>query len=145
MLSALFTPSFSSNCGLMLKSIIGVGRHYVLKLAGQPLTVAKWQIETIQWLSWIPTHQIQQQVSKAIIKCLSDMTNSFHILDWNNIDDYSLYFKGRRLKSEKKDSAGNVLVQYPDNLTLSDMYYFWFAPTLCYELNFPRSGRIRKS
>ena len=59
----------------MLKSIIGVGRHYVLKLAGQPLTVAKLQIETIQWLSWIPTHQIQQQVSTAVIKCLSDKTN----------------------------------------------------------------------
>ena len=25
------------------------------------------------------------------------------------------------------------------------MYYYWFAPTLCYELNFPRSGRIRKT
>ena len=24
------------------------------------------------------------------------------------------------------------------------MYYFLFAPTLCYELNFPRSARIRK-
>ncbi|XP_067871902.1 diacylglycerol O-acyltransferase 1-like isoform X4 [Heterodontus francisci] len=28
--------------------------------------------------------------------------------------------------------------------SLSDMYYFLFAPTLCYELNFPRSPRIRK-
>lgn len=27
----------------------------------------------------------------------------------------------------------------------SDMYYFVFAPTLCYELNFPRSSKIRKS
>uniref|UniRef100_A0A674E0U4 O-acyltransferase n=1 Tax=Salmo trutta TaxID=8032 RepID=A0A674E0U4_SALTR len=26
-----------------------------------------------------------------------------------------------------------------------DIYYFVFAPTLCYELNFPRSPRIRKS
>lgn len=35
-------------------------------------------------------------------------------------------------------------------LTLSsslsvDMYYFVFAPTLCYELNFPRSPKIRMS
>uniref|UniRef100_A0A8C9WDV1 O-acyltransferase n=1 Tax=Scleropages formosus TaxID=113540 RepID=A0A8C9WDV1_SCLFO len=28
--------------------------------------------------------------------------------------------------------------------SLSYMYYFIFAPTLCYELNFPRSPRIRK-
>ncbi|XP_025120526.2 diacylglycerol O-acyltransferase 1 isoform X5 [Bubalus bubalis] len=27
---------------------------------------------------------------------------------------------------------------------LADLYYFLFAPTLCYELNFPRSPRIRK-
>ncbi|XP_036423425.1 diacylglycerol O-acyltransferase 1a [Colossoma macropomum] len=35
-------------------------------------------------------------------------------------------------------------VTYPGNLTHRDMYYFIFAPTLCYELNFPRSPRIRK-
>lgn len=37
-----------------------------------------------------------------------------------------------------------TFVSYPDNLTLSDMYYFICAPTLCYELNFPRTIRIRK-
>lgn len=26
----------------------------------------------------------------------------------------------------------------------ADLYYFLFAPTLCYELNFPRSPRLRK-
>uniref|UniRef100_A0A669E4J3 O-acyltransferase n=1 Tax=Oreochromis niloticus TaxID=8128 RepID=A0A669E4J3_ORENI len=36
-------------------------------------------------------------------------------------------------------------VCYPGNLTLRDMYYFIFAPTLCYELNFPRSPKIRMS
>ncbi|CAG0883091.1 unnamed protein product [Darwinula stevensoni] len=36
------------------------------------------------------------------------------------------------------------LVKYPDNLTLKSIYYFICAPTLCYELNFPRSSRIRK-
>ncbi|KAG8223162.1 hypothetical protein J437_LFUL000328 [Ladona fulva] len=36
------------------------------------------------------------------------------------------------------------LVQYPDNLVLKDIIYYIFAPTLCYELNFPRSTRIRK-
>ncbi|KRT86267.1 hypothetical protein AMK59_780 [Oryctes borbonicus] len=36
------------------------------------------------------------------------------------------------------------LVQYPDNLNLRDLFYFIAAPTLCYELNFPRTDRIRK-
>lgn len=46
-------------------------------------------------------------------------------------------------KTDKEDDGGN-LVQYPDNLTFKDMMYFICAPTLCYELNFPRTDRIRK-
>ena len=33
---------------------------------------------------------------------------------------------------------------YPNNLTLGNIYYFFLAPTLCYELNFPRTCRVRK-
>ncbi|XP_057277912.1 diacylglycerol O-acyltransferase 1-like, partial [Pezoporus wallicus] len=40
--------------------------------------------------------------------------------------------------------VGMSEVSYPDNLTYRNLYYFLFAPTLCYELNFPRSPRIRK-
>ncbi|XP_030250895.1 diacylglycerol O-acyltransferase 1b isoform X2 [Sparus aurata] len=40
-------------------------------------------------------------------------------------------------------SGGDRKVCYPGNLTIRDMYYFVFAPTLCYELNFPRSPNIR--
>uniref|UniRef100_A0A2P2I0I6 O-acyltransferase n=1 Tax=Hirondellea gigas TaxID=1518452 RepID=A0A2P2I0I6_9CRUS len=40
--------------------------------------------------------------------------------------------------------SNEKIVRYPDNLTLGDMYYFLLAPTLCYELNFPRTARIRK-
>lgn len=36
-------------------------------------------------------------------------------------------------------------ISYPQNIALSNMYYFIFAPTLCYELNFPRTSFIRKS
>lgn len=36
------------------------------------------------------------------------------------------------------------LVKYPDNLKVKDLFYFLCAPTLCYELNFPRTNRIRK-
>ncbi|KAF6774059.1 hypothetical protein AHF37_05705 [Paragonimus kellicotti] len=36
-------------------------------------------------------------------------------------------------------------VTYPNNLTLEALYYFMLAPTLCYELNFPRTLSIRTS
>lgn len=36
------------------------------------------------------------------------------------------------------------LVVYPENVNFGDLLYYMLAPTLCYELNFPRSQRIRK-
>nr|XP_046219947.1 diacylglycerol O-acyltransferase 1a [Oncorhynchus gorbuscha] len=47
--------------------------------------------------------------------------------------------------AQSNGSAVHAHVSYPGNLTHRDIYYFVFAPTLCYELNFPRSPRIRKS
>uniref|UniRef100_A0A8C2VPQ4 O-acyltransferase n=1 Tax=Chinchilla lanigera TaxID=34839 RepID=A0A8C2VPQ4_CHILA len=54
--------------------------------------------------------------------------------------------KAKTASAGKKDSGDSSqgTVSYPDNLTYCDLYYFIFAPTLCYELNFPRSPRIRK-
>ncbi|XP_077982831.1 diacylglycerol O-acyltransferase 1-like [Glandiceps talaboti] len=57
-----------------------------------------------------------------------------------------------RVKSEggiwmangKMETNGKTTVSYPDNLHVKDLYYFVCAPTLSYELNFPRSERIRK-
>uniref|UniRef100_A0AAV2KA62 O-acyltransferase n=1 Tax=Knipowitschia caucasica TaxID=637954 RepID=A0AAV2KA62_KNICA len=46
--------------------------------------------------------------------------------------------------AQSNGSAVHSLVSYPGNLTHRDMYYFVLVPTLCYQLNFPRSARIRK-
>ncbi|GAB1603221.1 diacylglycerol O-acyltransferase 1-like [Argonauta hians] len=51
--------------------------------------------------------------------------------------------EGRKFRLSGK--GGSQLVMYPNNLNLKDLHYFMLAPTLCYELNFPRSSRIRKS
>lgn len=45
-------------------------------------------------------------------------------------------------QANKQDTI--ELTAYPDNLTFKDLLYFLCAPTLCYELNFPRTTRIRK-
>jgi len=47
------------------------------------------------------------------------------------------------VKKEHENPSKDVII-YPANLTWRNLYYFLFAPTLCYELNFPRSPRIRK-
>jgi diacylglycerol O-acyltransferase-1 len=56
----------------------------------------------------------------------------------------------RRMWLNKEPTAEEVegvhvdeLVSYPDNLTVLDMSYFIVAPTLCYQMNFPRSKSIR--
>lgn len=35
-------------------------------------------------------------------------------------------------------------LRYPANLSLGNLAYFLAAPTLCYELTFPRTARFRK-
>lgn len=34
-------------------------------------------------------------------------------------------------------------IAYPQNVTLRDIYYFWFAPTLTYQIAFPRTPIVR--
>ncbi|XP_037640377.1 diacylglycerol O-acyltransferase 1b [Sebastes umbrosus] len=51
----------------------------------------------------------------------------------------------RSMSCPEAQHKGDSKVCYPGNLTIRDMYYFVFAPTLCYELNFPRSPNIRMS
>lgn len=34
-------------------------------------------------------------------------------------------------------------LRYPDNLTVQNMCYFLAAPTLCYQLGYPRTPHIR--
>ena len=45
--------------------------------------------------------------------------------------------EGRAEQEQQEDR----LVHYPANLTLGDLSYFLLAPTLCYELNYPRTAR----
>uniref|UniRef100_A0A3Q1ASK0 O-acyltransferase n=1 Tax=Amphiprion ocellaris TaxID=80972 RepID=A0A3Q1ASK0_AMPOC len=53
--------------------------------------------------------------------------------------------KAKKLSRSLSCEFSDRKVCYPGNLTIRDMYYFVFAPTLCYELNFPRSSTIRMS
>ncbi|CAF0988267.1 unnamed protein product [Rotaria sordida] len=50
----------------------------------------------------------------------------------------------RKNDSRRNSNASKGRIVYPGNLTYKNLYYFMFAPTLCYELNFTHSLRIRK-
>lgn len=34
-------------------------------------------------------------------------------------------------------------ITYPENITLGNIYYFWFAPTLIYQIAYPKATRVR--
>jgi len=64
--------------------------------------------------------------------------------DITGAESIALYRKiQENTKSFNKPQRADVI--YPDNLSVGDLYYFWFAPTLCYEINFPRTRMIRTS
>ena len=50
-------------------------------------------------------------------------------------------YQCRRITQNDENKS---LLIYPANLTLKNLFYFICAPTLCYELNFARSTKIRK-
>ena len=63
---------------------------------------------------------------------ISSQTTKWALLIWDPNVTLTIFSLGRP-------------VVWPANLGVADIYFFWLAPTLCYELNFPRTSRIRKS
>ncbi|VDK64930.1 unnamed protein product [Onchocerca ochengi] len=55
------------------------------------------------------------------------------------------WYRCKNMKKKNRKSEKESLLIYPHNLTLQNLYYFIFAPTLCYELQFPRTNGRRKS
>lgn len=43
------------------------------------------------------------------------------------------------------ESLPEGTIQYPENVTLGNLFYFMVIPSFCYELNFPRTPKIRIS
>lgn len=85
---------------------------------------------------WCRSHQKQQKTSIS-----GKRRESFSMDRKHETEDVN----GNKIINGHSDHAPGVpLVQYPDNLSLKDIFYFLLAPTLCYELNFPRTDRIRK-
>jgi diacylglycerol O-acyltransferase-1 len=56
-----------------------------------------------------------------------------------NYDVRSLLRAGEQPESVPDAPA----VRYPDNITYANMVYFLAAPTLCYQLGYPRTPYIR--
>lgn len=98
------------------------------------------------------TRSRSQSISIAELRKYQHFDNLFN----NNAIDITIHCNFLFYFLEEERNGGYVasnhkpdhdvvkLVNYPDNLTFKDLMYFLCAPTLCYELNFPRTNRIRK-
>ena len=89
---------------------------------------------------------------------LSSLSYSILFLKMFSYHHVNYWCRENQKKSHRRHKSGDFqnglrmpsgfdphsLVTYPDNITLRDIFYFFYAPTLCYELNFPRSERRRK-
>jgi diacylglycerol O-acyltransferase-1 len=90
----------------------------------------------------------------AIGACL--MLNSAIV--WMKLLSYSHANQDYRLSSRKQDNDvhhQNTLaliesldqedmgIEYPQNVTIGNIYYFWIAPTLTYQIAFPKTPRVR--
>lgn len=75
------------------------------------------------------------------------LTNA--IVLWMKLISYAYSNKEYREAMEKGQPYYEFIQEdskplaYPNNLTLKNMYYYIYAPTLIYQLNYPRSPRIR--
>lgn len=49
---------------------------------------------------------------------------------------------GERGTQEAQMPGGRQLI-YPENLSAGNLAYFLLAPTLCYQMTYPRSSRFR--
>lgn len=58
-------------------------------------------------------------------------------------DNRHAYWKGAPTPEVVEDLCGVPLVSYPQNLQWKSIYYFVAAPILVYQMNYPRTSKIR--
>lgn len=83
----------------------------------------------------------------------------YAVITWMKLISYSCANEDYRLAAKSGDlqsfEASLALLNnlepeqedivYPENITLGNLYYFWLAPTLTYQITFPRTPRVRWS
>lgn len=93
------------------------------------------------WIIW--THAYHPVT--GFITLITSLTLTMKLISYHVVN-YEL----RRLYTSAKVEDQETLIAlypdcvYPNNLTLQNIFYFWSAPTLCYQPTYPRIPKIRK-
>ena len=122
-MSLFFSENFTFLLNLInIGATIYVPTHHVWIL-DEPITgISILFFALILWFKLVSYAHTNYDLRRATV----------HKLDYNEIH-----------QAEVENVRDTTRLRYPYNLTFSNFYYYWCAPTLCYQLNFPRSEKIR--
>ena len=110
----------------------------ILACGGYTIIVLKL-VSYIQVNHWCRTINRRRFILNSQMSCVGDFFWKERMKTVMNIKEAK-----KVVDDEKGLSPDRNIVNWPDNLNLKDLTYFMCAPTLCYELNFPKTDRIRK-
>ena len=142
--------------GLLIVQCFIVGAYLIEKslstgLIGNKIGITLHVVNTNACLGVpmaIVWYLIQQPIVGAILILQATIT-------WLKLISYAhanYDYRGTSLDTQKATlaliadlDADGLSKSYPDNVTLKDIYYFWLAPTLTYQMSFPRLPFVRWS
>ncbi|XP_054748945.1 diacylglycerol O-acyltransferase 1-like [Lytechinus pictus] len=128
--------------------------YYKPNPVGSFVSLGTYSIVFLKLISYAAVNKWCRDAQSSVSrKTKKNITNGDSSLSRNSPRRHSTPQPRKRVSNRRISEGSNLdangeqteqLVEYPDNLTLHDMCYFMMVPTLCYELNFPRTKRIRK-
>jgi len=111
---------------LNLASVLGVPCIVIYSpLASTPPAASCYVfIATVLWMKLVSYTHVNQDLRK-----------------YTRANDEDAMELRRSLAAKVKHAE--TTTEYPANLSVADLYYFWAAPTLSYQLDYPRTEKIR--
>lgn len=145
------SPFLSGAALLVLSILLGcvienlLSRKHVGEWLGMILHLANANVLAFLMPAWIVWTLIDRPAVGAFLLVHATIT-------WMKLISYAHANSDYRTSPEShtatlallKDlDAGSSEISYPKNVTLGNIFYFWLAPTLTYQMVFPRSPQIR--
>jgi len=107
---------------------------YHVSVAGIFISTIYIAVNSTGW----PLVQTGFYFTEVIIMCMK-----IHSYFMTNQDEHRKYLEDVKNDTVRKPDLENGLLVYPHNLTFSNWIFYLSAPTLVYEVNYPRTLRIR--
>lgn len=145
------SPFLSGAALLILSTFLGyvieilLSRKYVGEWLGMGLHLSNANLLAFLVPAWIVWTLIDRPAVGAFLLVHATIT-------WMKLISYAHANSDYRTSPEShtatlallKDlDAGSAKISYPMNVTLGNIFYFWLAPSLTYQICFPRSPQIR--